>query len=383
MELVETTSQQAVVVSALTALPDLQQLAWWSVRRRGGQQWWLTDSMLLQKLTKLTALRLDDVKARALEHLGGLTRLQDLSIGAAADWAAAGCPGLRELKALTRLELSWAGFNDLPASVSQLTALRQLDVPRATPTALSKLSALTGLTQLRVFELVDLSSATPPLQLTGLQHFEVVDGDDDTIPISFLASCTQLQVLKLYDINLSPGSMVASTMLQRLELDGCGVSAADAAADDASWQQVFPGPGRLRHLTSLMMGNPYPDLQQADIECVVACCSSLQVLHLQTLPDNSASALACLPGLTSLTLRLGSGQQCSSLAQLTGLRELTVHDADEVFAAGLRPLAALEQLTRLELGFLPQSRPLLREHLSASVAELDEFGYVIINKVGG
>jgi len=60
--------------------------------------------VLLQKLTQLTALKVSCIaEAEALEHLGGLTRLQDLSLGAAVDWAAAGCPGLQELKALTRL----------------------------------------------------------------------------------------------------------------------------------------------------------------------------------------------------------------------------------------------------------------------------------------
>jgi len=152
--------------------------------------------MLLHELTKLTALRLDFVgAAAALEHLGLLTRLQDLSLAASlaatGDWVAAGCPGLQELKALTRLELL-AVFFEIPPSVSQLTALQQLNVPRATPTALNKLSALTGLTQLRVGRLVDLSLESPPLQLSALQHLEVVDGLDGTMPMSYLGSCRQL-----------------------------------------------------------------------------------------------------------------------------------------------------------------------------------------------
>jgi len=42
-----TDSQQADVVSALTALPDLEQLTW--SRVRCGPQWGLSDSKLLQK----------------------------------------------------------------------------------------------------------------------------------------------------------------------------------------------------------------------------------------------------------------------------------------------------------------------------------------------
>jgi len=263
-----TESQQADVVSALTALPDLEQLTW--SRVRCGQQWGLSDSMLLRKLTKLTAIRFDDVRAAAgLEHLGLLTRLQYLSLAVPDQRAAAGCPGLQELKALTRLEV-WDGFDDIPPSFSQLTALQQLHVSRATLTALNQLSALTGPARVGVRDLVGLSPASPPLQLPNLQHFEVAYGRNATMPMSLLGSCTQLFVLKLCSINLSPGSLDAISMLQHLDVSHCRVSAADGAADPVSWQQVFPGPGRLPHLTSLRLIEPEPDLRHVDIECVVA-----------------------------------------------------------------------------------------------------------------
>jgi len=362
LELVQTASQQADVVSALTALPDLEQLTWRSVDC--GQQRGLSDSKLLHKLTKLTALRLDYVTAAAaLEHLGSLTRLQDLNLSVTDDWVAVGCPGLQELKALTRLDLVNADI-DLPASVSQLTALQQLEVPRATPTALNKLSALTRLTRLHVRHLKDLLLESPPLHLLGLRDLEVDEGLNGTMPMSFLGSCTQLRVLKLCNINLSPGSLVASSMLQHLELCFCRVSAAGGAADPLSWQQVFPGPGQLPHLTTLQLRSVDPVLQHADMECVVACCSNLQVLHLGALPGSFASTLTRLSGLTSLILLSASDQQCSSLAQLTGLRELRVSNASEVFAAGLRQLAALEQLTSLGLHYLGWSSDVLREHMS-------------------
>jgi len=162
--------------------------------------------VLLQKLTKLTALRLDYVaEAEALEHLGGLTRLQDLSIAVTPDdWAVAGCPGLQDLKALTRLYLSNLP-DGMSASVSQLTALQRLGVQQVGPTALNKLSALTWLTRLGVGAFQTLRPGSPPLQLSGLRHLEVVDGWNDTLPMSFLASCTQLRILKPCDIILSPG----------------------------------------------------------------------------------------------------------------------------------------------------------------------------------
>jgi len=76
MELLQTASQQTDVVSALTALPDLQQLTWRYIQCSGEQK--LSDSLLLQHLTKLTALDLQGVSAAAFKHLGSLTKLQNL-----------------------------------------------------------------------------------------------------------------------------------------------------------------------------------------------------------------------------------------------------------------------------------------------------------------
>jgi len=130
LECVQTASLQADVVSAPTALPDLEQLTWRSVKCGDVQSWLqsmqygLFDSKLLQKVTKLTALRLNYVEAAAaLQHLGLLTRLQDLSLAVTNDWDTVGCPGLQELKALTRLELVKFFYYDIPPSVSQLTAM--------------------------------------------------------------------------------------------------------------------------------------------------------------------------------------------------------------------------------------------------------------------
>jgi len=380
LKYVSTASQQADVVSALTALPDLQQLTW-SSKFCGGQLG-LTDSVLLQNLTKLTALRIGYVEAAEFfEHVGMLTRLQDLSFDVAADWAAAGWPGLQELKALTRLQMPYLS-DGISASLNQLTALQRLSVFQATPTALNKLSALTGLTQLYIDQLIHLSSASPPVQLPGLQHLEVASGGHHTAPVSFLASCTQLRLLKLRRMNLSPGSLAASTMLQHLQLQECSITAADEAADPVSWQQLFPGPGWLPHLTSLQV--TYSNhLQHADIECVVACCSSLQVLHLDSLPDNCGPALACLPGLTSLALGLGSDQQCSSTAQLTGLRGLKVTDPRETTVAGLVQLAALKDLTRLCFGYAysgSKVKPTVWRQMSDKVPNCM---FAILNKVCG
>jgi len=166
---VHTASQQADVVSALTALSELKQLTWHGVLCSGEQQ--LSDSLLLQHLTKLTALDVDNVSAEALQHLGSLTKLQHLSIASAKEWAAAGCPELQELQALTRLQLHCV--DDAPPSIHQLTALRELELAAATPTALNQLQVLTGLTLLRVSAIKGLSPDTAPLQLPHLRHLDL------------------------------------------------------------------------------------------------------------------------------------------------------------------------------------------------------------------
>jgi len=120
--------------------------------------------------------------AKAVEHLGLLTKLQNLSLGLTQSRLTPDiCPGLQELKALTRLKLS---CRDIPAVVYQLTALQHLDVLRATPTALNKLQALTSLTQLHVQRPQGFSFDTPPLQLPGLQHL-VLNGWRASMPVSF------------------------------------------------------------------------------------------------------------------------------------------------------------------------------------------------------
>jgi len=286
----------------------LEQLTWSSIEC-GPQPRSLSDSNLLRKLTKLTALSLQGINAaEALEHLGLLTRLQDLSLSVWDNWAKVGCRGLQELKALTRFDAVNFDIDISPnASISQLTALQQLDILTTTPTTLN-----------------------------ALQH---------------------------------------------LELFSCKVSAAYGAADPVSWQQFFPGPGRLPHLTSLGLTCAAPYLRQADMECVVACCSNLQMLHLKDLPDCFTPALTRLSGLTSLTLERAWDWQCKSLAQLTGLRELRVYDADWISSAGLRQLAVLEQLTSLGLYGPGRSSAVLREHMSDRLQGPFTVMYAIINQV--
>jgi len=70
LDKVSTTARQADVVSALTTLPDLQQLIWGEVDARecDVDPMELSDSRLLQQLTRLTGLELRSVAAEALQH---------------------------------------------------------------------------------------------------------------------------------------------------------------------------------------------------------------------------------------------------------------------------------------------------------------------------
>jgi len=360
-----TLSQPADVVSAMAGLPALKQLTWYNNSCSGEQQ--QPHSLLLQHLTQLTALGLVFVSAQALQHLGTLTKLQHLSIANAHDWAAAGFQGLQELTVLTRLRLvSW---EEPPPSILQLTALQQLELAAATPTALNWLQALTGLTLLCVGQVEDLSLESAPLQLPDLRHLELTgEVTDSCMPMSFLAQCTQLRVLSLCQLDLiGTGHLLASTRLQCLELSGCCINSGDAGPNH--WQHILPAPGQFPHLEVLQLSlapvgllPQCPPLQQSDIEHVVACCRSLKMLSLDTWQDSFVPALASLSALTYLFLyavdKLDE-QQCGSLAalaQLTGLRELRWEALpsvdDQVPTNVMQQLTTLEQLTFLSVGRL-------------------------------
>jgi len=343
------------VVSALTALPDLQQLTWRAVQC--GQQERLSDSRLLQQLAKLTGLDLKAVSAEALQHLDCVSKLQHLSISGAPEWAARNCRGLLQLTALNSLQLDYS-LRYYLVSISHLTALQQLTVWAASPTELNGLKALTALTKLCVFQ---VTCDARPLQLPALHTLDIgarpLD-DKNVLHMSQLSSCTQLRRLSLQRFRLvGPASLVASSMLQELHLHACSISSPEGPACVEPWQLVFPGPGQLPHLTSLVLCSVSPQPQQADLERLVACCSGLHVLKLHSRPSSRrlacASAFQCLSHLVNLvTLHLSTvtDQHCSSLAQLTGLQELVVDKPEKLSPAGLRHLARLQQLTSLGFG---------------------------------
>jgi len=374
LDAVDTTAQQADVVSALTALPDLQQLTWQEMLC--GRERQLSDSRLLKHLPKLTDLELASVAAEALQHLSSLTKLQRLSMRPPITWAAADYPGLQELQGLTSLALKgdteeWLeelGYSRLrfPACVSHLTALQQLEVYAATAAELDALTSLTALTKLAVARFSPSSQLSAALQLPALEQLYLSGSGSDwgyssAIHTSYLASCTHLRQLSLNYFDLTgPCSLVASSMLQELYLEECNINDEDDwPADMPPWEVLFPGPGRLPHLTSLTLWSVSPAPQQADVERLVACCSGLQELQLESLTD----------------------EQCSSFVQLTGLRALQVLRPWDLSTAGLRHLAGLEQLTSLTFrrGFdSSKVSTMLQEQLSDTVVDCT---HAIVNKV--
>jgi len=347
---VHTKSQLADVVSALRALPDLQQLTWQEVQC--GKSLGLSNSRLLQRLTKLTRLEVDAVSTKALQHLGSVSKLQHLNLGKprVLQCAAVKILGLQQLTALTRLQLFYP-LHGFPDSITHLTALQQLDVSAATPTELNGLQALTALTELRV---VQLKRDATPVQLPALQHLDVSGPryDDNRLHMSHMSSCTQLRRLTLRRFCLlGPDSLAVNSMLQELCLCDCSLSSAEESSLPP-WQQVFPGPGRLSHLTALALSTVDPAPKQADLERMVACCSGLRRLELSggCLPRRLTNAFVCLSRLSSLValfLDTLDDQQCSSLAQLTGLQHLRVAYPAKLSSSGLQHLAGLQQLTRL------------------------------------
>jgi len=363
-----TIPQQADVISALIALPDLQQLTWGSVKF--GDMWGLSDSRLLQQLTKLTGLELGSVAAEVLPHVSSLTKLQRLSMQPPDEWAAADYPGLQELQGLTSLELKsssrYSAHQRFPACVSHLTALQQLKVLWATFPDLDVLTVLTALTKLNIARVMYNPSL---LRLPDLQHLLLEGKVEDLtkarplLSTSSLEGCTQLRCLSLSCFRLAgPGSLVASSLLQELDVQYCILSSGDnGPAAMSPWEVFFPlGPERLPHLTSLVLHGVSPELQQADVERLVACCSGLRELQLASVTD----------------------EQCSSLAQLTGLQALQVSYPWDLSTAGLRHLARLEQLTSLEFRHKLDSRKVSSVLLEQMSDKVPGFVHAIVNKVG-
>jgi len=389
------------VMSVLTALPSLQHIAWgrvlcWDPRLSRNSIWQrefelkpyialetCADSVLMQQqLPQLTRLDLLHVTPSALKHLSSHTKLQELSIYTPAACVSPSCDVLGELQLLTRLQLN-GGFVDIPPSITQLTALQQLDVLIATPTGLNALQELTALTEIRVRRLQGLSPLTTPLQLPALQHLDLsIDFSSVDLDTCFVAWSTQLTKLSLCNLTLKgPGRPLGSSLLQELVLDRCRLSSIAWPQAMQPWEQAFDTPGRLSHLTTLQLSSVAPALQAADIERVVACCPHLREWYLETSFHTVLGAVAGLKDLATLALSTLYDEQCSSLVQATQLRKLHVNAPWPLSMAGLRQLAGLEQLTCLRFGGPFDDRLVSKEVQGQLSDQCPNCRHAIVNKV--
>jgi len=283
------------VMAVLEALPNLQHLAWRTVKHRSA--WHNPAVTSIQGLTKLTGLELKPVTADALEQLSAFTKLRQLSLDDVPyTWGAAGCPGLQQLTALTSLHLGkdLDGYNVIPLVIVRLTAVQHLSVPQASYLHVWELHALVGLTSLCVADVVAWDYPLSPLQLTALQRLKLgvnLRSEHTNLQMSCLSECTRLQELSLAGLVL---------------------------------KNFWGDPECVLGLTALQHSIYTPGLKAADVKRLVACCSSLRNLQLGVEFNVSLSALSGLSHLTHLTVDHLHEAYTSSVAQLTGLRQLLV-----------------------------------------------------------
>jgi len=338
------------VMALLAALPNLQHLGWCSVQCCGER--YLPAVPSLQRLTKLTGLDLKDVAAGALEQLSAFTRLRHLSLdGVPHLWGEDGFPGIQQLTSLSRLHLGDDVSSDdvISLVVNRMTAVEQLGLHKASYMHIWELRALTRLTNLYVGN-VHLPPPPSPLQLPALLRLELgasFTTDETFMPMSHLADCPRLQELSLTCLVLTPpGCLPTLTMLQHFHY----------------------------HQRAL--------LDQADVECLVTCCSSLHMLQLDARKDVALSTLARLPFLTQLHLGNFHDCQCSSLAKVKSLRQLRLRCASPFPPWRLLQLAALQQLT--SLGFVQDGFGLVGAELEGRMSDRLPGCYrAIVNKVRG
>lgn len=277
------------------------------------------------RLTALTRLRLAYAAVRSMpDSITQLEALREL------DLSENGAPlvlprGLGRLTALTRLRLKNTSVGSLPASMSQLSGLRELDLGVESATELAQaLWHLTGLTKLqldcsRLESLPDsLSrlSALAELQVTGSRGSRDA-GHDLALPDG-LAACRRLTSLALS----SSASVAASPVLARLH--------------------------SLRQL-SLTLSAAWPGQQPGETHWTQLTGLTSLYLSLQSASDRFMPRIGGMTGLRRLLLILdqdGSGQLPGG-PYLGTLKHLLLGCSPRHPAKFAANLAAATQLTHL------------------------------------
>lgn len=348
---------------SISALTELQHLR---LCRIGQGQ--LSASFLtsLQKLTRLeTVYALDE--ASTLQHVSALGQLQFLQMQLEQGTSsAAALSGLGQLQQLTELRLGsaddWQGnlkfAHDAMPFVSRLTGLQALVLPKGSTL---NASILSGFSQLRVLGVCDVN-ITPGFaalmsQLTGLQQLCDLSLSVTSSLTPPSPSAAAYRVL---------AALAAGSWLKRLHLEFLQQLPVYA------WQALFPADRQLTQLTSLRLVEKTPHtfdddywvggpstLNSTVVSRMCRCCPNLQELWLdwgsQHTRRDFFPDLSCLEALTTLTqlwLSNVSNDAVSSIAQLTRLKKLSLMPPNKLLStvavAGLVDLEQLDSLTVLE-----------------------------------
>ncbi|WEV69495.1 InlB B-repeat-containing protein [Bifidobacterium sp. ESL0775] len=211
--------------------------------------------------------------------------------------------GIQYLTKMTHLNLvENTDLSDL-GKLSDLTALKQLELTDDNVTDLRPLRGLTGLTNLNLMHNRNLSDLSPLGGLTGLTWLNLSQNSiTSTSDLSNLTALTYLNLGSNSDLSDISG-LSNLTSLQSLVLSGDKISNVSALENLAA-------------LTSLNLG----DNKIADISAL----SGLNALQVLNLSNNEVSSVSELGGLTTLTTLNLSNNKISSVSDLGSLSSLTV-----------------------------------------------------------
>ena len=266
--------------------------------------------------------------------------------------------GLEQATNLTELQLGgeWSdskGFvnSNAISDFSPLFSLSKLEILNLSGAAISNVSTLAGLTQLRVLYLrlssiMDISALGQLIQLTDLDLSQTSVSD-----ISALASLTQLKRLYLRCPTVSDVSpLTALKALTSLNLDGTAVLDVSPLAGLTQLEDLYLGSTAVSDVSTLSALKQLQELglsstTVSDVSALSGL-AQLEFLHLRGTPVSDVSTLAKLTQLKRLSLSRSSVSDVSPLAALTQLKHL---DFAQTAVSDVSVLAKLTQLESLDM----------------------------------
>ena len=266
--------------------------------------------------------------------------------------------GLEHAINLTELQLDGEWFDskgfvnsNAISDFSPLFSLSKLKILNLAGAAISNVSTLAGLTQLRVLYLrlssiMDISALGQLIQLTDLDLSQTSVSD-----ISALASLTQLKRLYLRHTTVSDVSpLTALKALTYLDLDGTAVLDVSPLAGLTQLEGLYLGSTAVSDVSTLsalkqLQGLGLSSTTVSDVSALSGL-AQLEFLHLWGTPVSDVSTLAKLTQLKRLSLSRSSVSDVSPLAALTQLKHL---DFAQTAVSDVSVLAKLTQLESLDM----------------------------------